>query len=185
MFWKKHFWATFRVDSKLPSLVLFLTHTHMLDDLGTESLQSSSDTCRQLLEEEARWPQTPCRAAQTHSDSPWKKRRHGHRVRTEQLRRMVEAQANTRRSGHRFLTEQPRRTATDHGRGGDMGTDSLRSSSAHMSVATPQRNACICPESVKSTVFLKVAFTKHKFLHVVEMLELQQRSLRSKKNNPC
>ena len=41
-----------------------------------------------------------------------------------------------------------------------------------MGVATPQRNAFVWPESKKNIVFLKVTFTKHQFLHVVEMLGL-------------
>jgi hypothetical protein len=39
-----------------------------------------------------------------------------------------------------------------------------------MSVVTPQRNPTVDPKYAKHIVFLKVPFTKHQFLRVVEML---------------
>ena len=82
--------------------------------MGTDSLRSSSDALRQPMEEDAVWAQSPYRATQTHGGSP-SARTHAH--------------AHARRFGHRVPTEQFRHMSTASGRGGEMATDSLQSSS--------------------------------------------------------
>ena len=49
---------------------------------------------------------------------------------------------------------------------------------AQVGVTTPQQNDCLGPNSLKNIVFLKVALTKHAFLHVFDMLEAKPRSSR-------